>query len=62
MRKIGDYLRIRMRWLPIDGKDIDLWTDNWTGLGTLRNHFQGPLSKSQEQWKVSNLNESKQME
>ena len=32
MQKARDFLNLRLRWLPLNGKSIHFWFDNWIGL------------------------------
>ena len=41
--------------MPVNGRSTLFQYDNQTGLGLLREHFNGPLSFQQQHWTISNL-------
>lgn len=37
-----------VRWVIRRGNDISLWTNNWSGMGALRNLIHGPLRRNED--------------
>lgn len=54
MKKTLPLFNSCIRWLPTNGKSINLWYDNWLSK-TLRNKLVGPLPKTEEERKVSSI-------
>lgn len=44
-----------MAWKLGDGSFIDLWLDNWLGIGLICKHVHGPLNKGEEKMNVKDI-------
>lgn len=42
-------------WKVGDSHSIDLWRDNWFGIGAISNFIQGPLNKHEEMLRVKDI-------
>ncbi|XP_048491645.1 uncharacterized protein LOC125492934 [Beta vulgaris subsp. vulgaris] len=48
-------LRTSMVWKLGEGTSINLWLDNWLGIGLIRQYMHGPLNKGEEEMKVKDI-------
>ena len=51
----NDFLSSNIRWKLGDGKSINVWHDDWLGIGSLLSWVQAPLSTEKSILKVSHL-------
>ena len=42
-----DFLKTNTRWKLGDGRDINVWHDDWLGIGPMRSWIQGPLTQKE---------------
>lgn len=50
-----DLLAHNNTWTLVKGEAINFWGENWVGIGPLRSIIEGPLTREEESFRVSDI-------